>query len=83
MTNKRLVYGVHVLGRMRRRGVTRQMVRDVMARGAVGSAYNRKGSEPRQAKQLYFGRHELKVVYIERAEEIEFVTVEWTDYWKV
>lgn len=82
MTNKRIIWNDHSEPRLRRRGVTREMVRDVLAQGVVGDAYNIEGGERRHAKQMYFGTHELKVVYIERATEREIVTVEWLDYWK-
>ena len=83
MTNKPLGFTAHAIGRMVRREVTRQMVRDTLAAGLPGEAFTPPGGAPRLAKRLYFGAHELQVVYIESATERLVITVEWLDFWKV
>jgi len=83
MTNKRLIWNDHSAERLRRRGITRQMVRVTLETGLPGEAVTAPGAEQRHAKRLYFGTHEMQVVYIERATERLIVTVEWLDYWKV
>ena len=86
MTPKLIVYDPHAAGRLKRRHVTRQMVRETLALGAYELGDTLPGAEQRHVKRRTF-RHEgtdreLYEVYLERADEIRVITVAWSDYWR-
>lgn len=74
MTFKLITYSGHALQRMEVRGITRPMVRGVLATGLW-----QREQYGRVSKRAYVGRRELKVAYLEEAHEIHVVTVMWTD----
>lgn len=77
MTPKRVEYDPHAVRRMRLRGFTRQDVRTILAVGVWSPEYARPGAEQRFSKRAYLGRREARVVYLENAERVYVVTVEW------
>ena len=78
MTPKQLHYSDHAARRLRGRGVTRQDVRWLLARGIHAFEPTFAG-EQRQSRRGYLGHYEAKVIYIENAIRILIITVEWTD----
>ncbi len=77
MTHKRVQYSDHAVQRMRERRFTRQDVRWLLAKGTWEPNPTALGRETRFAKRGYIGTGEAKVVFLEDAERIEVITVEW------
>jgi len=76
MTPKRIELDPHLVGRMHKRGISREDVRWLLAEGLPAAAETR-GGETRLAKRGYLGKREAKVVYLENAERILVITVMW------
>ncbi len=79
MTPKLITYSDHAESRLRERGFTRQDVRALLARGIWQQESSLPGAAPRFSKRGYLGQREARVVYLEDAERVHVVTVEWTD----
>lgn len=76
VTPKIIVYSDHAAGRLRERGITRQMVRRLLATGAKGKATTVRGAQRWEASGK-LGRRIASIIYIESASEILVVTVQW------
>lgn len=74
MTYKVIRYSKHAAVQLKKRHVTRETVRWLLAKGERVTADTRHG-ERRLAVQGKVGKRVLKLVYIERRNEIEIVTV--------
>jgi len=77
MTPKRITYSRHALTRLRERGITRVQVRWLLARGVHEPLVTFHG-EPRHGRRGYIRDCEIRVVYLERSDEIHVVTVTFT-----
>lgn len=77
MTPKRVEYDPHAARRMRLRRITRQDVRTILAVGVWSPETTRPGAEQRFSKRAYLGNREAMVVYLENAERLYVITVEW------
>jgi hypothetical protein len=76
MTHKRITYSDHATGRLKERRITRQSVRWLLAEGIRETAETR-GGEQRWTVRGYLGKDEARVIFLERADEVHIVTVEW------
>jgi len=77
MTSKRIIYNARASAKMVRRRIRRTEVRWVLAQGVAVDANQRRGQEPRHAKEGEIRGRTLRVIYIERATEIEIVSPHW------
>jgi hypothetical protein len=77
MTPKRITYSRHALTRLKERGITRMQVRWLLARGIRESVATLHG-ERRHGRRGYIHDCEIRVVYLERSDEIHVVTVTFT-----
>jgi hypothetical protein len=76
MIAKRIEYGPHAASRLRRRHITRQDVRWLLARG-IRERIPTKGPTTYWSCRGYLGRDEARLVFIEYADHYFIVTVEW------
>lgn len=74
MTHKAIIVSDHAAQRLKARGITRQMVRDVLATGEDVTLAPRPGSD-RRARMGETAKGLVTVIYRETATTIELVTV--------
>jgi hypothetical protein len=77
MTHKPTIYGKHAAKMMRERGITRQEVQWVLARGLRSKARTKPGAEQRWQAEADIARRKFRVVFIERAHEIVIVSAQY------
>lgn len=77
MTYKNIIYSPHAADQMKERGFSREDVRWLLAEGS--KTKERSVGEQRWQCKGYLGKHEAGVVFIERQNEIEIVTVQWIE----
>lgn len=77
MTYKRIEYSPHAVSRMALRGVRREDVRCVLARGPRSTERSLPGRDPRFSRQTIVDGCKLKVVYAEDTHRIVVITVAW------
>ena len=76
MIGKRVEYTVHARKRLRERGIRRQQVRWLLAKGDREKARTDAGAQ-RWLVRGYLGRHEAAVIFVEDAERYRIITVVW------
>ncbi len=77
VTYKRIEYSPHAVSRMALRGIRREDVRRVLARGSVGLERSLPGRGPRFSSQAIVDGCKLEIVYTEDAHRIVVITVAW------
>jgi uncharacterized DUF497 family protein len=77
MTHKPTTYGKHAAKWMRKRGITRQDVQWVLARGLRSKAPTKSGADQRWQVEGDLARRKLRVVFIELANEIHIVSAQY------
>ena len=76
MVPKPIWYTDHARRRMRERGITRQQVRFLIARGDRPLA----ADDPLVwESRAYLGRREASVIFVQSAERYLVITVQWVD----
>lgn len=76
MTHKPIIYSQHAADQMRIRKITRQDVQWLLARG-IRSKTRTDVGEQRWKVEGDISRRKLRVVFIERANEIEIVSAQY------
>jgi len=80
MHRKPIRYDDHARRQRIRRGITVDDVRWLLAEG-IREPDVTHGGPPHWRNRGYLGRHEAAVAYVESAEEIRVITVEWLGDW--
>jgi hypothetical protein len=75
MTFKPIRYSNHAALRLRQRSITRADVRRIIARGKRQKINSRSGREQRWKSCGKIGKRTFCVIFIERARELEIITV--------
>lgn len=75
MTFKAIRYSNHAALRLRQRRITREEVRRIVTRGKREKVLTRTGREQRWKASDKIGKRTVNVIFIERATELEVVTV--------
>lgn len=76
MNAKRIIYGDHARRSLRARGITRQDVRWLLAKGTLTKEVTLRGDQ-RWGRRGYLGKHEAMVVFVEDATSQTIVSVQW------